>query len=286
MIAGNYTATSPQSRSIVYWQCGAGGPLYDTIPSCTGNYANQPVRGDISFPSCWDGVHLDSADHKSHMAYASSNGTCPASHPVSLPKINIELWFPSLFNGAGYVVASDSTSRGGISLHGDFYAAWDNQTQNALVTECLNNSHTCIGINRSDDGRRMFIQQGDPYPAITITTANYPATSPYSNLQTPVITSPVQPQSQTPTTTTSTGHNGHGGHAASPSPSPAATPTPASSTSTETPEGSNEAIEAQTASAVESKRSFASLLLFVGSVVVVVGTALMIYQYFRHNRGY
>ena len=29
------------------------------------------LRAQVFFPSCWNGVDLDSADHKSHMAYPS-----------------------------------------------------------------------------------------------------------------------------------------------------------------------------------------------------------------------
>lgn len=38
------------------------------------------LRGEIRFPSCWNGVDLDSKDHISHMAYPINNesGPCPA----------------------------------------------------------------------------------------------------------------------------------------------------------------------------------------------------------------
>lgn len=45
---------------------------------------------------CWDGRHLDSADHKSHMRYAGTGGAWPASHPVSLPAISYELDYPGI----------------------------------------------------------------------------------------------------------------------------------------------------------------------------------------------
>jgi hypothetical protein len=38
----------------------------------------------IESAECWDGKRLDSADHKSHMAYAD-RGECPRSHPVAVP---------------------------------------------------------------------------------------------------------------------------------------------------------------------------------------------------------
>jgi Domain of unknown function (DUF1996) len=84
------------------------------------------------FPSCWDGVHLDSADHKSHMAYAAANGACPSDHPLSLPEVTFEVDFPGIAGGSDYYLSS-----GGIySWHGDFIADWDDRVQNALVASC------------------------------------------------------------------------------------------------------------------------------------------------------
>jgi len=51
--------------------------------------------------SCWDGKNLDSPDHKSHVAYpaagpqtftgSSVGGACPATHPVKIPQIMLEV---------------------------------------------------------------------------------------------------------------------------------------------------------------------------------------------------
>ena len=45
----------------------------------------------MAFPSCWDGVSLDSEDHQSHVSYDIEggwfDGECPASHPVKIPEI-------------------------------------------------------------------------------------------------------------------------------------------------------------------------------------------------------
>jgi hypothetical protein len=82
MVAGDMNATSTQSSKIVEWTCGGGGPTSGRIPSCSD--PKQPIHASLGFPSCWDGKHLDSADHKSHMAYAADNGTCPRTHPRDL----------------------------------------------------------------------------------------------------------------------------------------------------------------------------------------------------------
>lgn len=56
------------------------------------------------FPTCWDGVNLDSPDHREHVAYPASGtfesgGPCPATHPVRLPQILLEtVWDTRAFN--------------------------------------------------------------------------------------------------------------------------------------------------------------------------------------------
>lgn len=59
------------------------------------------IRSVITFPTCWDGVNLDSADHKSHIAYPVQGsitdqfdydgGACPATHPVRIPQVMYEV---------------------------------------------------------------------------------------------------------------------------------------------------------------------------------------------------
>jgi Domain of unknown function (DUF1996) len=184
MIAGNAMATSDQSLSIVQWDCGGGGLESPHMYQCPGT-ASAPIHASLVFPSCWDGVHLDSADHKSHMAYADPDGTCPGDHPVSLPEVTFEIDFPGIAGGPDYYLAS-----GGIySLHGDFIADWDNQVQNALVASCLNIPHECGDMNR--DGDMLFRPDYDPEP-IQIDLNDFPDTSPYDgqNLQGAVTSSP------------------------------------------------------------------------------------------------
>lgn len=53
----------------------------------------EGLRAQVFFPSCWDGVNVDSPDHKSHMSYPIGNydnGRCPSSHPVRLISIFYE----------------------------------------------------------------------------------------------------------------------------------------------------------------------------------------------------
>ena len=48
----------------------------------------------LIFPTCWDGVRIDSPDHIAHVSYDESeegqfDGNCPATHPVKIPEIHL-----------------------------------------------------------------------------------------------------------------------------------------------------------------------------------------------------
>jgi len=138
MIAGDRHATSPQGMQITYWNCGAASsvPASTEIPTCP-SPRGQGLRLHVNFPSCWDGRHLDSADHQSHVAYAV-RGACPASHPVAVPAISLIYRYP-INGGSGVTVSSG----GQYSAHADFFNAWRQGTLTSLVNNCLNALRHC-----------------------------------------------------------------------------------------------------------------------------------------------
>ena len=133
MIAGDAAATSPQGMRVTFWSCGAlsGVPPSSDMPTCPQGRGSS-LRLHVRFPSCWDGRRLDSADHKSHMAYAV-RGTCPATHPVAVPAIAQIYRYPTL-GGEGFTLASG----GEHSAHADFFNAWRPGALKRLVEGCLN----------------------------------------------------------------------------------------------------------------------------------------------------
>lgn len=102
------------------------------------------LRAQVFFPSCWDGVNLDSHDHKSHMAYPSvyNAGHCPISHPKRFISIFYEItWNVDAFSDMWYKATSHPfvLSTGdptGYSYHGDFINGWDVPTLQAAVNNC------------------------------------------------------------------------------------------------------------------------------------------------------
>lgn len=152
MIAGNMRSSSPQDSSKFVWNCLGNSKSYSYIPNagdCGGTNSGNTI-GDfkqiIVFPQCWNGRDLDSADHKSHMAYPV-NGSCPSTHPVALPEITFNIFYDMPPSGTtGWRLSSDmySTSqRGGYSSHGDWMNGWRTDIMNLWVKNCDNAAKDC-----------------------------------------------------------------------------------------------------------------------------------------------
>ncbi|MDX6350133.1 MAG: hypothetical protein QOF84_4923 [Streptomyces sp.] len=142
-VVGSMNATPEQflSASVEGWECGDSYKNADFPASCpTGTQLNVRYQA----PSCWDGIHLDVPDHKTHMAYpvikaGTNDSICPADHPVALPMLEFKMAFPV----DGDMSAVALSSGRGYSFHYDFFNAWDDATQAALVTHCVNGGLQC-----------------------------------------------------------------------------------------------------------------------------------------------
>lgn len=103
------------------------------------------LRVQVSFPSCWDGVNVDSADHASHVAYPSDmdNGVCPDSHPRRIMYLFYEIVYRAdAFDGQWGPEGSDQPfvfSHGdqtGFGYHGDFLNGWDTEVLQDAIDGC------------------------------------------------------------------------------------------------------------------------------------------------------
>ena len=121
------------------------GPPEAQTPGFANTNCPDGLRAQVFFPSCWDGVNLDSPDHKSHMAYPDGidNGQCPYTHPNHLISIFYEVWFNvaqfnSLNDGGRFVLANGDPT--GYGMHADFMDGWDSSVLSRAVNECTANS--------------------------------------------------------------------------------------------------------------------------------------------------
>ncbi len=160
MIAGN--ASSSVTQANIAWGCfEVNFPSTGFIPSasaCGG--AGNHIKLRVVFPQCWDGVNLDSLNHKSHMAYPDPwQRSCPASHPVALPEVTINVQYKIPASGTtGWRLSSDSYSRslpGGFSLHGDFMYGWRPEIADMWLKNCI---HALLDCNADllGEGKTLY----------------------------------------------------------------------------------------------------------------------------------
>ncbi|SNY50208.1 DUF1996 domain-containing protein [Paractinoplanes atraurantiacus] len=131
IVAGNAKATGPADNTIARWSCLHAGEV-GSSPNFVTCPAGTMLESYLDFPHCWDGVNLDSADHKSHMAYPVNNA-CPASHPVVVPKLRQVMRYPVNGNPANFRLASGP----GYTMHGDFFNAWPVDELARRVNDCI-----------------------------------------------------------------------------------------------------------------------------------------------------
>ncbi|KAF8519603.1 hypothetical protein BU17DRAFT_89721 [Hysterangium stoloniferum] len=104
------------------------------------------IRAQINFPSCWDGKNVDSANHKSHVAFPSGgpdSGSCSdPKFPVTLPRIFIEVyWGTNNFNAQEamnpqqpFVLAQGDGT--GYGHHADYFNGWAPGVLQNVVDKC------------------------------------------------------------------------------------------------------------------------------------------------------
>lgn len=131
IVAGNAQATAPDASTISRWSC-----LHHNEVGASKNFVTCPadsmLESYLDFPQCWNGRDLDSADHKSHMAYPV-NGDCPSTHPVPVPKLRQVLRYPVTGAASRFRLSSGA----GYTMHGDFFNAWPEEELARRVRDCI-----------------------------------------------------------------------------------------------------------------------------------------------------
>ncbi|HUG23381.1 DUF1996 domain-containing protein [Piscinibacter sp.] len=152
MIAGDPKNAAPVGP--FYYNCKRGSNVKE-IPNCS---VGADVYQNITFPQCWDGVNLDSPDHKSHMAY-HTKGVCPSTHPVILPEVTFRIIYAVTEEDAPlhWRLSSDAYDRSlpaGYSSHGDWFNGWKRDVSHSWATNCIAASKDCHS-HLLGDGRKI-----------------------------------------------------------------------------------------------------------------------------------
>lgn len=150
MLAGTAAGNPTAKSSAVRYACvgGANGVGWqDSIPTTC--FQDNTLIMEVSFPQCWDGVNLDSPDHRSHMGDATGSG-CPKAYPVALPAITYEVAYDlskvDLARMKKWRLSSDNYAAdqpAGYSGHGDYIGLWDAATMQKIITNCDNATVDC-----------------------------------------------------------------------------------------------------------------------------------------------
>jgi Domain of unknown function (DUF1996) len=143
MIAGDESATAPQSTRVIDWRCAVQTPTPQPVSAtpvdCAGT---NGIELRITFPSCWNGTGLSGAN-QTNVVYPSRGAVCPPGYPVRIPTVIFHVVYP-ITSTAGLTLSMGPGQQGPIdSAHGDFINGWNQSVLSHLINGCASTSHTC-----------------------------------------------------------------------------------------------------------------------------------------------
>lgn len=157
--------TIPQGLKIITlkykWTCQGGTPKFNQLSHPIPDCGDKKLEVLYNFPECWDGVNLDSDNHRSHMEFSKAN-KCPESHPHLLPRVQLKVTWPISGEGKTYL-----SSGSGTTAHADFVMGFDPEAFLLRVNECSRKNKKCPN-GLSGDSQVNLIYESNPVPAVYI----------------------------------------------------------------------------------------------------------------------
>jgi hypothetical protein len=125
------------------WTCsGFEDRLINKYPICP---EGSKVKRIHTFPSCWDGKNIDSANHRTHIVFPDAAGRCGKGFRA-VPELQITLTYniprDIQVNGQYKVDSFPQESHNPFSDHDDFANVMSQCIMNRLVN-CVNSGRTC-----------------------------------------------------------------------------------------------------------------------------------------------
>ncbi|MFE2701352.1 DUF1996 domain-containing protein [Streptomyces mirabilis] len=150
IITGDAKAfTNGPANANAHWSCTGFEDkvqLTDKYPICP---QGSSVVRSFAFQSCWDGQNIDSANHRTHVAFADANGNCAGGFKA-IPQLTMRLVYdvpaPTLENGQvknPYAVDGfPEQVHKAITDHDDFINVFDASLMREMV-DCINAGRQC-----------------------------------------------------------------------------------------------------------------------------------------------
>ncbi|WP_328539146.1 DUF1996 domain-containing protein [Streptomyces sp. NBC_00344] len=141
IITGDAKAfTNGDANANASWSCTGfeNRQLKDKYPICPDG--SKVVRS-FHFQSCWDGQNTDSANHRTHVAFADANGACQNGFKA-IPQLVQRIVY-DVPPGPGFAVDSfPEQLHKPITDHGDFINVFSDQLMKRVVS-CINGGRKC-----------------------------------------------------------------------------------------------------------------------------------------------
>ncbi|MFI7286450.1 DUF1996 domain-containing protein [Streptomyces anulatus] len=141
IITGDAKAfTNGDANANASWSCTGfeDRQLTDKYPICP--EGSQVVR-TFAFQNCWDGRNTDSANHRTHVAFAQDDGRCPNGFRA-VPQLVQRIVY-DVPPGPGFAVDSfPEQLHKPITDHGDFINVFDERLMKNMV-RCINDGRRC-----------------------------------------------------------------------------------------------------------------------------------------------
>jgi hypothetical protein len=149
IITGDAKAfTNGDANANASWSCTGfeDRQLTDKYPICP---EGSKVVRTFHFQSCWDGQNIDSADHRTHVAFAEEDtGACPEGFkaiPQLVQRLVYDVPPPTFDEGQRNVFAVDGFPEQlhkPITDHDDFISVFDEDLMDRMVS-CINEGRDC-----------------------------------------------------------------------------------------------------------------------------------------------
>ncbi|WP_093609367.1 DUF1996 domain-containing protein [Streptomyces indicus] len=141
IITGDAKAfTNGNGNANASWSCTGfeNRQLKDKYPLCP---EGSKVVRTFKFQSCWDGQNIDSANHRTHVAFADANGRCPSGFRA-IPQLVQRIVYDVPPEPNFAVDSFPEQLHKPVTDHGDFINVFDDREMRRLVN-CINRGARC-----------------------------------------------------------------------------------------------------------------------------------------------